>query len=183
MKALLLAVFMALVATVQAQDFSDLNFSKYFPSANTRAHCFKLWNFNLPVGLQVVDVLPDGLRMGLSSISVEEAVRSRLKEANIYKNHNQEGLGHKSAYLYVNVYVYDEAFALIFRYRKAVYDSSSMTISMATTWHHELLGIHESDAGFILNQLSMNTDVFIDRYLRVNQDEACSFAREQMEKQ
>ena len=61
--------------------------------------------------------------------------------------------GRKSAYLYVIAHVYDAAFVLIFRYRKAVIEPLSMTMSMAAaTWYNEVAGVHEYNVDFILYQ-------------------------------
>lgn len=158
-------------ALVQAEDLSERF------SSPAKMQCFELWNFNLPVGLFVADVLPDAEHIGLSRLSVERTVRNRLQAADLYRK-RQKDLDANAAYLYVNAYVHDNAFALIFRYRKGVMDISSMTLSMATTWHNEVAGKHAYDAGFILTQVSVLTDHFIDRYLEANQDESCLETRE-----
>ena len=117
------------------------------------------------MGLWVGDISDDGISAGLTKEAIEVAVRSRLRAARIYR----ENAGH---WLSVNVTVVGNSFSIITGFNKSVLDIMTNLQYGAPTWSKSGTGFHNGEITFILHQVSRKIDVFIDEYLRVNED-AC----------
>lgn len=125
----------------------------------------------------------------LTELSVERAVRSRLRAAQLY---DEESF----SYLYVSVLIVDRASSISVELRRRVavgevvdmrWDRVAragvaaaiaaetlghvMRIGMATTWRSSSMGVN-LDAGDLRDSVAQLLDEFIDEYLRVN-DDAC----------
>ena len=126
---------------------------------------FRLWNNCQPMQLVVESLDQDAADIGLTREAIATAVRSRLRGARLYGDTGPQ-------YLYVNVNVVGQAWALKLEYNKTVFDLASGESFPATTWKTGAAGTHGRDSGYILSWMSQHTDKFIDNYLRVNED-AC----------
>ncbi len=130
---------------------------------------FRLWNYCRPVVMLVSD-LPSGTkRLGLEIEDIEVAVRSRLRSARIFAEDYSSNPGQLS----VVVNVAGEAYSLDVEYRKRLDDSASGETLFTGTWEAGVTGIHGQVSTHILSALSHSIDLFIDDYLRVN-EEKCS---------
>ena len=127
---------------------------------------FRLWSGCNPMHLWVGDISDDGIAAGLTKEAIEVAVRSRLRAARIYK----ENAGH---WLSVSVNVSGNSFSITTGFNKSVLDIMTNLQFGAPTW--SLMGTGSYKSGgitFILHHVSQQIDMFIDEYLRVNED-AC----------
>ena len=115
--------------------------------------------------LWVGDISDDGISAGLTKEAIEVAVRSRLRAARIYR----ENAGH---WLSVSVTVVGNSFSIVTGFNKSVLDIMTNLQYGAPTWSQSGTGSHNGGITFILHQVSQKIDVFIDEYLRVNED-AC----------
>ena len=130
---------------------------------------FQLWNDCLPIRL-IIETLPDdATKIELTVERIATVVRSRLRAARLY---DQEEI----AALYVNINIVGGAFSHRIELKKRVIDNATSLIYFAKTWHTAVTGTHgggANAANYILSSLAEDIDMFIDEYLRVN-DEACS---------
>ena len=127
---------------------------------------FKLWNNCEAIVLIVEDLNQDASDIGLTVGAIETTIRSRLRAARLY---NEDS----ATPFYVKVHVVNIAFSINVGLNKWLYDDSvSKTRGLATTWSRTTTGTHGGNANYILSNVSILTDIFIDEYLRVNQD-AC----------
>lgn len=93
---------------------------------------------------------------------IEQAVRSRLRAARVYRED-------ANYLLVVRVDVVDRAFQIGLQYFKPVHDPVSDVRDFAATWQTGRAGTHGSDAGFVISSISRAMDRFLDEYLRVNE--------------
>ncbi len=125
---------------------------------------FRLWNDCQAIRVLVEDPGQDATEIGLMKSAIETAVRSRLRTAHLY----DDSLG--LPYLYVNVHVVGPAFSITVNYNQAMVSGGGF--GFAPTWETGSTGTHGKDGSYILSNVSMKMDRFIDEYLRVNAD-AC----------
>ena len=123
---------------------------------------FKLFSACQPMYLVVEGMAPDASEIGLTEESVRAAVESRLRAARLYD-------AEATHLLYVNVNVVGPVFHVALALNKRVYDLSSDTINLATTWHTGATGTHGGDAGYILSAVSRHMDRFLVAFFRVNE--------------
>ena len=126
---------------------------------------FRLWSGCDQMHLWVGDISDDGISAGLTKEAIEVAVRSRLRAARIYG----ENAGH---WLSVSVIVEGNSFSIATGLNKSVLDVMTNLQYATPTWSLMGTGFHNGKITFILSQVSQQIDVFIDEYLRVNED-AC----------
>ncbi len=127
---------------------------------------FQLWNDCRPMYLVVETLDRDADDIGLTREAIGTAARSRLRAARLYDGDAV------APYLYVNVNVSRSTFGLSVEYNKWMSDPASGESGAASTWDRGAIGTHGGDAGYILSSVSQIMDIFIDEYLRVNED-AC----------
>ena len=125
---------------------------------------FRLWNDCQAMGVLVEDLGRDATEIGLTKSAIETAVRSRLRAARLY----DDSLG--LPYLYVNINVVGPAFSIKVDYNQAMVSAGGL--GFAPTWETGSTGTHGKNGSYILSNVSMEMDRFIDEYLRVNAD-AC----------
>ena len=126
---------------------------------------FRLWNVCHPMGFIVEGLSDDATAIGLTMEAIEVAVRSRLRAARLYSDDAW-------SYLYVNVNVVSSGFGIRVEYNKSVMDLATMLERRSTTWDTGATGTHGQDPNYILSYVVQHADLFIDEYLRVNED-AC----------
>ena len=158
----LLAAFLLTVTSASAEEVNDWD-------------RFELWNACRPVYLVVEGLSADAGEIGLRQGDIETAVRSRLRGARIYNEAARE-------YLYVRVTVVGPAYNIDVRLQRHVEvwlpfwvkpEEMGPLSGFAATWDSASTGTHgRTGAAFILSNVSLHTDEFIDEYLRVNAD-AC----------
>jgi len=146
-------VMLILAVPVQAETVTDFD-------------RFKLWNDCRPMRLVVENLYEDETDIGLTEDVITAAVRSRLRAARLYTAEELR------PYLYINVNVVNAAFHDSVEYNKWVKDEASGLKRRTTTWKSSSTGTHSRDASYILSSVSQHVDMFIDEYLRVNED-AC----------
>lgn len=129
---------------------------------------FRLWSYCRPVLVLEPELSTGTAEIGLNEGDVMVAVRSRLRSARIYT----EDYGNNVGQLRIIVRVAGEAFRLDIEYRKRLSDSASGETLFTTTWETGATGTHGQDSIYITSALSQGMDLFIDEYLRVN-EEAC----------
>ena len=105
--------------------------------------------------------------IGLIQDRIETMAESRLRAARLWSEDVVPTL------LAVGVTVFRGAFAYKMILNRGLYDSSRRPIR-ASTWQRPMaawpgIGTHGGDAGFIMQRLSEELDVFILEYLRVNE--------------
>ena len=154
-QSLILALFLAPVSFVQAQEVSDRD-------------KFELWNNCAEIHLVVDDLRPEAAELNLRQEDIETAVRSRLRGARIYTENWFDDNGSWIPRLYINVNTVGFAFNINAGLSKWVSDSASGQLGFAATWKTGTTGTHANDASYILSNVSQLTDKFIDEYLRVN---------------
>ena len=154
-QSLILALFLASVPFVQAQEVSDYD-------------KFQLWNNCAEIRLVVEHLPPEAAEFNLRKEDIETAVRSRLRGARIYTENWFDDNGSWIPYLYVMVNTVGFAFSTNAGLRKRVSDPVSGQFGFAETWQRGLVGMHSNDASYIISAVSQYTDQFIDEYLRVN---------------
>lgn len=126
---------------------------------------FALWNECETMDLVVEDPTEDYREIGLTRDSLTVAARSRLRSARLYK-------AESNTYLYINVLIVGQAFKYDVSFNKFLYDVISGEFGWAQTWRKGGGGTHGGDASFVLSQVSQKVDMFLDEYLRIN-EEAC----------
>ena len=126
---------------------------------------FRLWNDCQAMGVLVEDPGRDATEIGLTKSAIETAVRSRLRAARLYDDSLRP-----SSYLYVNINVVGPAFSIRVGYNQEMVSAGGWGV--APTWETGVTGTHGKDGSYILSDVSMKMDRFIDEYLRVNAD-AC----------
>ncbi len=128
---------------------------------------FQLYTRCAEMGLQVqLDRKDDDLG-DLTTGQIEQAVRSRLRAARLYR---ETGYG----LLSVRVLTVERAFTTQLYFLKPVRDAVSGMVRFAVTWHRVGVGTYGSDGGnYVISTLSQAMDGFIDEYLRVN-EAACA---------
>lgn len=131
---------------------------------------FRLHGDCAPMGFYVIGFPDDELTaLGLTKDSVEVLVRSRLRAARLYDTDDTE-----AHHLFIAVgAVGPAAFSVSVEFRKPVYDYASESLGPATTWDRAFFGTHGRDPSYIRESLSQLMDIFLDGYLRVNED-ACA---------
>jgi len=134
-------------------------------TAEERFEKFQLYTGCSDVGLAVEDI--DENEAGLTREQVTTTVRSRLRGARIYDDADV-----RTPYLYVNVHVVGIGFSINIFFEKLVLDEHTGYRFPAKTWLNMVTGTHGRDAGYILQGVGEIVDIFIDEYLRVN-EEAC----------
>ena len=154
-QSLILALFLAPVSFVQAQEVSDLD-------------KFQLWNNCAEIRLVFEGLQAEAAEFNLRQEDIETAVRSRLRGARIYTENWFDDNGSAVPYLYINVNTVDFAFNISVDLNKRVLDPISGQPGFAETWQRGLVGMHSNDASYIISAVSQYTDQFIDEYLRVN---------------
>lgn len=138
---------------------------------------FQLWNGCLSMTLYVGKLSDDARDIGLDEENIATVVRSRLRAARIYAPA-------MVPHLLVNVYVNGSAYVTDIEFRREVrvllplhIDSKKPEgiplIGYAATWSFEQLGMHYQDSTYVLSNLALGVDEFIDDYLHVN-DSACN---------
>ena len=126
---------------------------------------FQLFSGCWPMNLRVV-LSSEAEEIGVTEASVQAAVESRLRAANLYA-------ADTLAYLDVFADVVGPAFSIRLEYKKAFEDIISQELGYATTWSIGGLGIHNRNPRFIRDNISEYTDIFLVQFLRVN-EEACA---------
>ena len=127
---------------------------------------FELFNNCETMDLLVEELSADATRIGLSEQRVQAAVESRLRSARLYDP------SRSSPYLYVNVTVVGAAYRVGLYYYQRVLTLETVLSGVASTWTYGLVGTHGRDASHILSGVSEIMDIFLSKYLRVN-EEAC----------
>ena len=112
----------------------------------------------LGVGLTDEDDVLDNLTIG----QIEQAVRSRLRAARLYR----ESSGY---WLAIRVLVVGSAFSTILFFHKPLHDPVSDVSDFAITWQNNYAGTHGGNANFVISSVSQAMDAFLDQYLRVNE--------------
>ena len=119
----------------------------------------------------VVEGLPGGAAdIGLTEERVQTLAESRLRVARLYG----AALPFTS-YLYVRVSVLVSesgrggAFNIEVSFNRYLFDGVLGRNGFAATWDTGSLGMHDGDAGFILQYVSEYLDRFVLEYLRVNE--------------
>ena len=135
-QSLILALFLAPVSFVQAQEVSD--FDK-----------FRLWNNCAEINLVVEELPPEAAEFNLRKEDIETAVRSRLRGARIYTENRFDDNGSVVPYLYINVNTVGFAFSTNAGLKKRVSDPVSGQRGFAATWKTGTTGTHANDASYI----------------------------------
>ena len=125
----------------------------------------------LPCARRWVSTCPWGAawrrKSGSPRSGVQTMVESRLRAARLYTAEEDV------PFLWVGIFPNDDGPAFVIRlsFAKLVYDYYLSGLERgATTWESgETLGQHGGDAGFIMQALSEDLDLFILEYLRVNE--------------
>ena len=123
--------------------------------------------------LAIEPFIHDEAEIGLTEERIQTIAESRLRAARLYHDSGLAAVLRADHYLYVNVLVVGNAFSFNVGYRKKLHDEKSGMSNFAQTWSTGGAGTHGRDAGYILQSLSENMDMFIVEYLRVNED-ACN---------
>lgn len=137
-----------------------------------RRERFELFNRCRPMDLIVEGLPGDAVEIGLTRTRIQTIAESRLRAARLYDED-------ATPYLYVRVGVQvsasgrDGMYTAKVSYRKSLWDSVSIQSGTAETWDSGAYGMHDGDAGYIVQEVSEHLDRFILEYLRVNED-ACS---------
>ncbi len=154
-QSLILALFLAPVSLVQAQEVNDLD-------------KFQLWNNCAEIRLVVEDLKTEAAEFNLRQEGIETTVRSRLRGARIYTENwfYDDGSWIPSMYIQVNTVGF--AFHIDARLQKLVSEPVSGQLGSAATWQRGSTGTHGNDASYVISVVSQLTDIFIDEYLRVN---------------
>ena len=154
-QSLIMALFLAPVPFVQAQEVSDRD-------------KFQLWNNCAEIRLVVEGLQAEAAEFNLRKEDIETAVRSRLRGARIYTENLLDDNGSAVPYLYINVNTVGFALNINAELEKMVLDLASGQFGSAATWSTGVTGTHGDDASYIISAVSQYTDQFIDEYLRVN---------------
>ena len=162
-QSLIMALFLAPVPFVQAQEVSDRD-------------KFELWNNCAEIRLFVGDLKTEAAEFNLRKEDIETAVRSRLRGARIYTENWFDDNGSWIPSLSINVNNVNNvnvntvgfAFNIRVDLTKRVLDPASGQFGRAVTWQTGATGTHRNDAIFVISGVSKYTDEFIDEYLRVN---------------
>ena len=149
----ILAIIMVLVAAMPVSAAEKISDSDRF----------RLWNNCKPVGLCVENLLKDATDIRLTKDAVTVAVRSRLRAARLYST------SCSTPFLGVRVIFFGPAYDILIRYNKWFSDPATGVSHGETTWRSGAIGTHGGDASYILSEVSMYVDHFIDEYLRVNE--------------
>ena len=129
---------------------------------------FNLFNACRPMDLTIEHLHDYATAIGLTREALQAAAESRLRAARLYSG-DYEKTGF--AYLYVQVSVVDQAYAISVRYNKRLTDEFGIS-GWAVTWVSGSTGMHGRSAGYIMSSLSRHLDKFLASYLRVNES-AC----------
>ena len=122
------------------------------------------------IGLDVY--VQNGQEIGLLEESVKIAARSRLRSARLYK----EPPGPVSGILDVSVHILRDgpAFSHRTEFRKIRLDVMTDSYVLSPSgWDSMYFGTHGKNANYVLSSLSKSLDLFIDDFLRINNDGAC----------
>ena len=136
---------------------------------------FNLGNVCEPVNLFVTGIDKETTARGLTQDTILTTVRSRLRAARLYQQHEIT-----TSYLSVAVRTLPEstAFSVAVQFYKTLSDPTMpapiremydgmLAQGHAVTWEKVVVG-QTQNASFILSRVSRLTDEFIDEYLRVN---------------
>ncbi|MYF47058.1 MAG: hypothetical protein F4223_11505 [Rhodobacteraceae bacterium] len=150
---LILVIFLIFLATLAKTE-----------ETITDSDRFELWTGCESVGLDfILDTYKSSIN--ITKEEIEPTVRSRLRGAYLYDNSS------KNVELYVIVNVRGSSFSVEFDFRKPLHDYKySKEYFYTTAWSTTISGTHSGDSGFIIQQVSRLTDLFIDDYIRVNSD-------------
>ena len=111
-----------------------------------------------------------GEEIGLAKEPLETIARSRLRSAHLYAAMNE---GIAVGILVVSVRVVGAAVAYRIWFEKDQLDKMSGISDWSPTgWGISSLGIHDGTAEYIFPSVSLALDMFVDDFLRVNED-AC----------
>lgn len=125
---------------------------------------FELYTRCAAMGL-AVDLQDDGDDLdGLTAGRIEQAVRSRLRAARLYRQ-----VSDSDYLLSVYVHVARRAFSVDLDFYKPLYDPVSGRTWIAITSEESITGTHGTDANFVVSAVSQLMDGFLDDYLRVNE--------------
>ena len=133
---------------------------------------FQLWTDCSPMDLAIEGLRADKTGFRLTLDAVETAVRSRLRVARLYNATKYAALLVVNVNIVPHEILWREAgkqpFNITFKYYKLMKDIMSGERNLAVAWDVSTAGI--GDPSFILSAVSEKADMFIDEYLRVNQD-------------
>lgn len=156
-----LMLFLALILVAPTTWGQD------YPNAD-QVELFQLWNNCRPVEMIIGQLPNDALDFGLRVENIEVAVRSRLRAARIFTEEPQ----YRSGLLEVGVTVTGFTFNANAWYYKIFDDPASGITASAISWTRGVSGVHARDSTYVVSSISQVIDIFIDEYLRVN-EEAC----------
>jgi hypothetical protein len=124
---------------------------------------------------QTVKVLVGGLskdaeQIGLTEDRLQTRVEIRLRQAKLKPVKEGEPGDRSDAYLYVNVSVGDNAFAIDVAFSRGVFYAvgTGTKTCLARTWSTSTAGTHGNASEFIVQSLDALLDKFLNEYLKAN---------------
>jgi hypothetical protein len=130
---------------------------------------FRLYTGCRPVYLGVQVTQDPSSRAGVAQVTIERAVRSRLRGAGMYQESLLDEQGRLSPILSVRVWLRGPAVHLRVLLMKQLIDYGADANMHATTWRIERLGAHGRNRGAVSQAIAEMVDEFLDEYLRVNE--------------
>ena len=105
-------------------------------------------------------------RAGVAQVTIERAVRSRLRGAGMYQESLLDEQGRLSPILLVRVWLRGPAVHFKVLLMKQLIDYGADANMHATTWRIERLGAHRRNRGAVSQAIAEMVDEFLDEYLR-----------------